>query len=263
MHLRRKNKSEKKSCEYRGILTIRGMNKRGKTQMNKVLIIIPAYNEAENIERVVDKIVEEFRQYDYIIVNDGSTDDTRKICKNKGYNLLDLPVNVGLAGAIQAGMKYANFYGYEYVIQIDGDGQHMPEYIEPMLLKMKEVGCDIVIGSRYKVEKKPFTARMAGSRLITYAIYFTTRGKYIGDVTSGMRLFNKKMIKRMGYQINYSPEPDTLAYLINCGIEIEEVQVKMQERIAGESYLNLGNSIRYMTQMLFAILVFQWFRVRK
>lgn len=231
--------------------------------MNKVLIIIPAYNEAENIERVVDNIIQNFPQYDYVIVNDGSSDDTRKICKKRGYNLLDLPVNVGLAGAIQSGMKYANYYGYEYAIQIDGDGQHLPEYIEPMLETMKDTNCDIVIGSRFKTERKPVTARMIGSQLITYAIYVTTKGKYIGDVTSGMRLFNKAMIKRFGYQINYGPEPDTLAYLINCGIKIEEVQVTMEERIAGTSYLNLGNSIRYMTQMLFAILVFQWFRVRK
>lgn len=231
--------------------------------MNKVLIIIPAYNEAENIERVVDNIIHNYPQYDYVIVNDGSSDDTRKICKKRGYNLLDLPINVGLAGAIQSGMKYANYYGYDYAIQIDGDGQHMPEYIDSMLQKMKNTNCDIVIGSRFKTERKPFTPRMIGSQILTYAIYITTKGKYIGDVTSGMRLFNKSMIKRFGYQINYGPEPDTLAYLINCGIKIEEVQVQMQERIAGKSYLNVGNSIRYMTQMLFAILVFQWFRVRK
>ena len=229
----------------------------------RTLIIIPAYNEAESIERVVDNIIENFPQYDYVVVNDGSSDETRKICKRRKYNLLDLPINLGLAGAIQSGMKYANFYGYDYAVQIDGDGQHLPEYIEPMLQTMKETNCDIVIGSRFVTERKPFNMRMIGSQLITYAIYLTTKGKYIGDVTSGMRLFNKSMIKRFGYQINYGPEPDTLAYLINCGVKIEEVQVQMQERMAGTSYLNLGSSIRYMTQMLFSILVFQWFRVRR
>lgn len=231
--------------------------------MNKVLIIIPAYNEAENIERVVDNIIHNFPQYDYVVVNDGSSDDTRKICRRRNYNLLDLPINMGLAGAIQSGMKYANYYGYDYAIQLDGDGQHLPEYIHDMFQKMEETDCDIVIGSRFKTERKPFTARMIGSQLLTYAIYITTKGKYIGDVTSGMRLFNKAMIKRFGYKINYGPEPDTLAYLINCGVKIEEVQVQMQERIAGTSYLNLGNSIRYMTQMFFGILVFQWFRERE
>ena len=231
--------------------------------MNNVLIIIPAYNEAGNIERVVDNIIHNFPQYDYVVVNDGSTDDTRKICRNRGYNLLDLPINMGLAGAIQSGMKYANYYGYDYAIQLDGDGQHLPEYIHDMFEKMRETDCDIVIGSRFKTERKPFTTRMIGSQLLTYAIYITTKGKYIGDVTSGMRLFNKSMIKRFGYKINYGPEPDTLAYLINCGVKIEEVQVQMQDRIAGTSYLNLGNSVRYMTQMFFGILIFQWFRERK
>ena len=231
--------------------------------MNKVLLIIPAYNEAENIERVVDNIINNFPQYDYVIINDGSKDATRKICKNRGYNLLDLPINLGLAGAVQSGMKYANYHGYDYVVQIDGDGQHMPEYIEKMLEEMEQTSCDIVIGSRYKTESKPINLRMIGSQIITFAIFATTKGKYIGDVTSGMRLFNKSMIKRFGYQINYGPEPDTLAYLINCGIKIEEVQVEMQERIAGTSYLNIGNSVRYMVQMLFAIIVFQWFRVRR
>jgi len=231
--------------------------------MNKVLLIIPAYNEAENIERVVDNIINNFPQYDYVVINDGSSDETRKICKRRHYNLLDLPINLGLAGAVQSGMKYANFHGYDYVVQIDGDGQHMPEYIENMLEVMAHTSCDIVIGSRFKTERKPFNMRMIGSQILTYAVLLTTKGKYIGDVTSGMRLFNKAMIKRFGYQMNYGPEPDTLAYLINCGIKIEEVQVEMRERIAGTSYLNVGNSIRYMVQMLFAIIVFQWFRVRR
>lgn len=231
--------------------------------MNKILIMVPAYNEAESIEMVIDDIINNYPQYDYVIINDGSTDETRKICKNRGYNLLDLPVNVGLAGAIQCGMRYADYCGYDYVVQIDGDGQHMPEYIRNMELKMERTNCDIVIGSRFKSNRKPLTPRMLGSSMITGAIYFTTGGKYISDVTSGMRMFNKSMIKRFGYKINYGPEPDTLAYLLNCKIKIEEVQVKMRERQAGQSYLNMGNSIRYMVNMLFSILIFQWFRKKE
>lgn len=229
----------------------------------KVLIIIPAYNEAENIVRVVDEIRTNYPQYDYVIVNDGSTDATRKVCKLKQYNLLDLPVNLGLSGAVKAGMKYANFYGYDYAVQIDGDGQHRPEYISDLIQKMQETNADIVIGSRFKSKRKPFTSRMIGSQLITYAIFITTKGKYISDVTSGMRLFNRKMIKRFGYHMHYSPEPDTLAYLLNCGVKIEEVQVDMLERIAGSSYLSIGRSINYMLHMMFAILIFQWFRIKE
>lgn len=229
----------------------------------QILIIVPAYNEADNIAQVVDNLINNYPQYDYVVINDGSTDDTRKICRRNGYNLLDLPANTGLSGAIRSGMRYANFYGYDYIVQLDGDGQHEPAYIEKMVRKMKETNCDIVIGSRYKDVKKPMTARMIGSQILTMAIWLTTGGKYIGDVTSGMRLFNKKMIKQFGYDIHYSPEPDTLAYLLNCGIKIEEVQVSMYDRTAGDSYLNFSGSVWYMIKMLFSILLFQWVRKRR
>ncbi len=224
--------------------------------------MIPAYNEAENIERVVEELKTVLPQHDYVVINDGSSDDTRKICARRGYNMLDLPVNVGLSGAIRSGMRYANFWGYDRVLQLDGDGQHDPRYVEKLIHCMDETDCDIVIGSRFKTEKKPHTLRMFGSILITAAIRLTT-GRHIGDVTSGMRLFNKKMIKRFGYDIHYSPEPDTLAYLLNCGVKIEEVQVEMRERIAGTSYLNLYASAWYMLKMMFSILLFQWVRKRK
>ena len=228
-----------------------------------LLIIIPAYNEAENIERVVNNLIENYPQYDYVVVNDGSSDDTRKICAKKGYNFLDLPINVGLAGAIRAGIRYANYHGYDYAVQIDGDGQHDPKYIKDMLEKMRSAQADIVIGSRFKEKKKPHSMRMLGSRIISGAIQLTTGGKKIEDVTSGMRLFNKRMINNFGYNMHYSPEPDTIAYLLNCGIKIEEIQVEMYERIAGTSYLNLKNSVWYMLKMLFSILVFQWVRSRE
>lgn len=228
-----------------------------------LLIIIPAYNEAENIERVVNNLIENYPQYDYVVVNDGSSDDTRKICAKKGYNFLDLPINVGLAGAIRAGNRYANYHGYDYAVQIDGDGQHDPKYIKDMLEKMRSAQADIIIGSRFKEKKKPHSMRMLGSRIISGAIKLTTGGKKIEDVTSGMRLFNKRMIKNFGYNMHYSPEPDTIAYLLNCGIKIEEIQVEMYERIAGTSYLNLKNSVWYMLKMLFSILVFQWVRSRE
>ena len=228
-----------------------------------LLIIIPAYNEAENIERVVNNLIENYPQYDYVVAHDGSRDDTRKICAKKGYNFLDLPINVGLAGAIRAGIRYANYHGYDYAVQIDGDGQHDPKYIKDMLEKMRSAQADIVIGSRYKEKKKPHSMRMLGSRIISGAIKLTTGGKNIEDVTSGMRLFNKRMIKNFGYNMHYSPEPDTIAYLLNCDIKIEEIQVEMYERIAGTSYLNLKNSVWYMLKMLFSILVFQWVRSRE
>ena len=103
--------------------------------MKKVLIIIPAYNEQDSIKTVVDNLIQNYPQYDYVIVNDGSKDGTRRICKENNYNLLDMPINLGLAGGFQAGMKYAYRSGYDYAIQFDADGQHKAEYIETIFNK--------------------------------------------------------------------------------------------------------------------------------
>lgn len=226
------------------------------------LIIIPAYNEAENIENVVDKLKKEYPQYDYVVINDGSKDDTAEICRRNGYNLVDLKVNTGLAGAFQTGMKYAHMKNYDCAIQYDGDGQHNPAYIADMIRKMEEEDQDVVIGSRFVTEKKPWSARMMGSRLIEFFIILTT-GKKIKDPTSGMRLFNKRMIAKLAHSMNYGPEPDTIAYLINCGAKVSEIQVVMNERTAGESYLTLTKTIRYMTTVCSSILFLQWFRKRE
>lgn len=228
--------------------------------MNSVLVIIPAYNEQDNIKRVMDNMINNYPQYDYVIVNDGSKDDTKRICFENNYKLLDLPVNLGLAGAFQAGMKYAYQMGYDYAIQFDADGQHRPEYIESIVKEMDK-GYDIVIGSRFVNEKKDTSLRMLGSRLIASAIKLTT-GVTIKDPTSGMRMFNKSMIKECALNLNYGPEPDTVSYLVKNGAKISEVQVHMDERIAGESYLNLVNSIYYMVRMLISIVVIQNFRKR-
>ncbi len=225
--------------------------------MKKVLIIIPAYNEEKNIEGVVDNLIENYPQYDYLIINDGSKDKTLEICRKKGYNHLNMPINVGLADGVQAGLMYAYEHNYDYAIQFDGDGQHDPAYIERMVEAMEE--CDICIGSRFAEQKKPFTGRMIGSRLIQLALILTVH-KNIKDPTSGMRMFSRSVIKAMSSTADYGPEPDTLAHLIRSGARVTEIQVEMRERSAGESYLNLGRSIKYMFHMFFSILFVQWFR---
>lgn len=225
-----------------------------------LLIVIPAYNEEENIETVVTFIQEKYSQYDYVVVNDGSKDQTAEICKKNGYELLNLPVNLGLAGAFQAGLKYAYVKGYSYAIQFDADGQHRPEFIEPMLEKIKE-GYDIVIGSRFVKVKKDSSLRMIGSKMITVAIKMTT-GKRVSDPTSGMRMFSRNMIKEFAQNLNYGPEPDTVSYLLKNGASVSEIPVQMDERQAGESYLNLANSCKYMVKMLISILFVQNFRKR-
>lgn len=228
----------------------------------KTLIIIPAYNESENIVSVVENLKNNYSQYDYVVVNDGSKDNTTKICKMGGYNLIDLPINLGLAGAFQTGMKYAFYNDYDYAIQYDGDGQHNPQYIEGMVSLAEEKRLDVVIGSRFVTEKKPHSLRMIGNSLIELCIFITT-GKKIHDSTSGMRLYNKRMIKKMANTMNYGPEPDTIAYLLRCGAKVDEYQVHMNERVAGESYLNITRSIKYMAHMCSSILIVQWFRKKE
>lgn len=226
----------------------------------KVLLIIPAYNEEKSIKRVVEHLIQEYPEYDYVVVNDGSRDHTADICKAEGYQYLNLPVNLGLAGAFQTGMKYAYQMGYDYAIQFDADGQHRPEYIAPILDKMKE-GYDIVIGSRFVEEKKPVSLRMLGSNMISAAIRLTT-GRKVKDPTSGMRMFNRKLIEEFALNINYGPEPDTVSYLIKNGAKVAEVQAHMDERTEGQSYLTLTRSAKYMLRMITSILLIQNFRKR-
>ena len=225
----------------------------------KVLIIIPAYNEEGNILNVVGELEKKYPQYDYVVVNDGSTDKTLELCKKHNFNYVDLPINLGLSGAFQTGMKYAKEYGYDYALQFDGDGQHNPKYIADMVETMEKEEIDIAIGSRFVTEKKPLTMRMLGSRLIQFCIKITS-GINIADPTSGMRMYNKRMIEKFETELNYGPEPDTVAYLVRCGAKVKEVQVEMSERMAGESYLNFSRTIKYMTNMCTSILLFQWFR---
>ena len=228
--------------------------------MPKLLIVIPAYNEEGSIERVVDDLIQNYPQYDYVVVNDGSRDRTAAICRSRGYRLIDLPVNLGLAGAFQTGLRYAAEHGYDCAMQLDADGQHLPRYIAPMLEEL-EAGADIVIGSRFITVLKPRTLRMVGSYLISWAIRLTT-GQPICDPTSGMRMFNRRLLEEFAQNLNYGPEPDTISYLIKNGAVVKEVQVEMAERTAGESYLNFARSVQYMIKMGLSILLIQWFRKR-
>lgn len=227
----------------------------------KVLAIIPAYNEEENIIPTVEDLLANAPGVDYIVVNDGSRDDTAKICREHGYNLVSLPVNLGLAGAFQTGMKYALQNGYDYAVQFDADGQHSASYILPMVEQAEATGSDIIVGSRFCNTKKPFSARMMGSTLITALIKLTT-GKTITDPTSGMRLFDRKMIVPFATEIDLGPEPDSLVLVMRSGAKVTEIPVKMRERVSGESYLSLTKSIAYMLHVCTSILFVQWFRKR-
>lgn len=228
----------------------------------RVIAIIPAYNEEDNIVSTIEDLCENAPGVDYVVVNDGSKDRTLQICRERGYNVLSLASNLGLAGAFQTGMKYALRRGYDYAIQFDADGQHSAAYIWKMVSEAKEHGWQVVIGSRFAAAKKPMSARMAGSTLITAMIRLTT-GKRIQDPTSGMRLFDSTMIPLFANELDFGPEPDTISLLMRRGVDVGEVQVEMRERVAGESYLNFTKSVSYMLRISLSILVVQWFRGRK
>ena len=224
----------------------------------KTLVVIPAYNEALNIEKTVHDLEINAPDVDYVVVNDGSKDNTLEVLRKNHFNYIDGFCNLGLFGAVQTGFKLALKEDYDVVIQFDGDGQHSAKYIEP-LVKEIENGNSIVIGSRFVDEKKPFTARMIGSRFIAGAIKLVT-GKTITDPTSGFRAYDRACIKDYALEMNNPPEPDTLVYMLRRQRKIKEIQVQMSEREFGESYLNLVNTIKYMSRMMVSIFLIQPFR---
>lgn len=222
----------------------------------KVLIIIPAYNEEKNLVSVIDHLRRICPQYDYIIVNDGSTDGTKEICEMNQYHFISHPVNQGLASAMQTGIRYALENGYDSALQFDADGQHLPEYIEDMVEHMEESNCDIVIASRFYKTKMPVRMRTLGGKMISAAIRATT-GKFITDPTSGMRLYKRNILRLFSENTKLAPEPDTLAYLIRMGADVREVKAKMEDRKIGKSYLTPINATKYMIRVLSSILIRQ------
>ena len=222
----------------------------------KLLIIIPAYNEAESLMGVIEKLRQTCPYYDYIIVNDGSTDGTEELCEKNGYNVINHTVNKGLAEAVRTGMKYALENGYDAALQFDADGQHLPEYIDSMVNCMKESGCDIVIGSRFLNSKMPFRLRTLGGKIIFHAVRHAANAE-LSDPTSGMRLFSADIMSLFIENKHFTPEPDTLAFLIRMGADIREVKVTMEDRMAGQSYLTPINATKYMFKMIKSILYSQ------
>lgn len=223
----------------------------------KVLIIIPAYNEAENIEKLIDNIKELCPFADYLVVNDCSKDDTEEILHRIGVNYMCNPVNLGIGGTVQGGYVYALKNGYDIAIQVDGDGQHDISYLKDMIEPIEKGEADIVIGSRF-IEKQGFQSsagRRFGINFLSSLIKLCT-GIQIKDVTSGFRAVNRKFIKIYAddYPQDY-PEPEAIVAGVMHGGVIKEIPVMMKERAGGKSSINIWKSVYYMIKVSLAIII--------
>lgn len=223
----------------------------------KRLIIIPAYNEAENIVKTVEAIKEKAKGFDYIIINDCSTDQTKNICEENGYNVINLPINLGIGGAVQTGYKYAYNHDYDIAVQVDGDGQHDPLFLGVMAQYLEEHSADMVIGSRF-IEKKGFQssrARRIGIVFFTKLIKLMT-GATITDPTSGLRMVGRNVIELFSndYPRDY-PEPESVVAILRRHMKVIEIPVVMKEREGGVSSISLKKSVYYMIKVTLAILI--------
>ncbi|MDE6625211.1 MAG: glycosyltransferase family 2 protein [Lachnospiraceae bacterium] len=231
----------------------------------RVLIIIPAYNEEENIAEVIEHLTSQLTagtldarlSVDYLIINDGSRDSTLDICDKRHFHYLNLPINLGIGGAVQAGYVYAVRNGYDIAIQMDGDGQHDIAYLGDMLKPLLEDEADIVIGSRF-LKKEGFQSsltRRMGIKVLSLLILLTT-GKKIMDVTSGYRAVNKRFINIYAndYPTDY-PEPEAIVTAIMNRGRIVEVPVQMRAREGGSSSITSWKSVYYMIKVTLAILI--------
>ena len=226
----------------------------------KRLVIIPAYNEEGAILDTVTDIRNRAPEFDVIVINDCSTDSTRKILEDNAIAHINLPMNLGIGGAVQTGYIYAEKHGYDVAVQMDGDGQHDASYLNDMLAVMKQKKADMVIGSRF-IENKGFQSsslRRVGINFFTGWIRKLTH-QTITDPTSGMRMVNRRIIELFAedYPKDY-PEPETVVTILKNGYSISEVPVVMKARTSGESSISMRKSVYYMFKVSIACLMAAW-----
>ena len=221
----------------------------------KKLAIIPAYNESENVLNVIEDLRKNAPEFDYIVVNDCSKDDTCKKCIDNSIPVLDLSVNLGIGGAVQTGYLYGRENGYDIAVQFDGDGQHKAAYLEKMLDELNKQSADMVIGSRFiffEGFQSSFLRRMGIKhfRMVTKLL----TGKRITDVTSGMRMVSRGLMCEFAenYPEDY-PEPESVVWALKTGRKVIEIPVTMRKREGGKSSISFLKSIYYMIKVTIAM----------
>ena len=223
----------------------------------KAIVIVPAYNEEDNIWNTLRDLEENGAGTDILVMNDCSTDGTEAILQETGVNYLSFPVNLGIGGGVQAGYQYARENGYDIAIQFDGDGQHEAKYLQALIDPIEAREADIVIGSRF-VEHEGFQssgARRLGIGILSTLIRMLC-GVKVADVTSGMRAVNRRFIEE--YAENYAqdyPEPEALLYAGVRKARIQEVPVQMRERAGGKSSISALKSVYYMIKVSLALII--------
>ena len=216
----------------------------------KILVIIPCYNEEKNIVNTVNDLKKV--NVDYIVINDGSTDNSLKVLKENNINHINLINNVGIGGVMQTGYKYALKNNYDIAIQFDGDGQHDASYIKDLIKPIKEKRANLVVGSRFvwnESEFKSTAVRRLGINILS-SLYKIITKKELKDMTSGFRAADKEVIKI--FAKNYPSEyPEPVTNLAISKMNIVEVPVKMKERLHGKSSITPFKSIYYMINVIF------------
>jgi len=222
------------------------------------LIIIPAYNEEENIRQVLTEVAQYNPGLDVLVINDHSRDRTSALVREMGAEVVDLPCNLGYGGAVQAGFRYAREFQYDFCIQLDGDGQHDPSFIPKFVQEITRTEADVVLGSRFlgKANYRIPAIRRLGMRFFGAIVSWTT-GKKVTDPTTGYQALNARAIRFFAndnYPTDY-PDADTLIVLNYAGFKVKEVPVVMRQRMAGTSMHANWKSIYYVIKMCLAIFV--------
>lgn len=223
----------------------------------KTLVIVPAFNEAQNITQVVQDLKKHIPEAEIVVVNDCSTDKTKEVLKRENYNYIDLPINLGIGGGVQTGYCYALERGYDIAVQFDGDGQHDARYLKELIAPIKDGQADVVVGSRF-IKKEGFQSsamRRLGINFLSGLIDLLC-GVKVRDVTSGMRAVNRRMIEQFAadYAQDY-PEPEAILAAGLAGAKIMEVPVQMRERQGGVSSINPVRSVYYMIKVSLALIL--------
>ncbi len=226
--------------------------------MTKVLIIVPAFNEEGNVGQAIDQIRRSSVACDVLVIDDGSTDQTALEASRHGAVVIRLPFNLGIGGAVQTGFQYAYAEGYDIAVQIDGDGQHDPSYLDMLIAPILSQEADLVVGSRFLADSGGFKStfsRRVGIRFFVGLINLLTRMK-ITDPTSGFRAHNKKLIAAFASDYPHDfPEPEALVVARRANASVQEIPVVMRARRGGSSSIGSIKSIYYMLKVTVAILL--------